>query len=308
MRVVSQQSFGGPEVLEVVEVDRPAPGPGEVLVRVHAIGVNPADWKIRNGQAPLFGDPPFVLGFDVSGVVEQVGAGVTRFRPGDAVHGMPTPPAGTYAEYVCAPAADLSLKPADLDHVHAAALPAVALTAWQALVGLAGVTAGDRVLVHAAAGGVGHVAVQIAKARGAHVIGTARADKHDFLAGLGVDEVVDHTTHDVAEAVTGMDVVLDLLGGRNGASALRSLRPGGHLVSALWDDPGVTEAEVRRQGLRLSLVQVAASGADLDRVDGLVADGRLRVHVDEVLPLAEAAKAHEISERGRVKGKLVLVP
>jgi NADPH:quinone reductase-like Zn-dependent oxidoreductase len=306
MRAISQRTFGGPEVLEVIEVERPEPAPGEVLVRVLAAGVNPADWKIRAGRPPLFGDPPFVLGFDLSGVVERVGPEVTRFQPGDEVYGMPAPPAGTYAEYVAAPAADLVPKPRSLDHVHAGALPAVALTAWQALVAIADVRAGQRVLVHAAAGGLGHVAVQIAKARGAHVIGTARADKHAFLRGLDVDEPIDYTTEDFAVAARDVDVVFDLIGGPYGARSLDTLRPGGLLVAAVWNDPGVEEAEVERRGLRYAPVHVAPSAGDLERINELVERGLLRVHVDQVLPLEDAGKAHEMSESGRVRGKIVL--
>jgi NADPH:quinone reductase-like Zn-dependent oxidoreductase len=308
MRVISQRTFGGPEVLSVVEAARPEPGPDEVLVRVRAASVNPADWKIRSGTPPLFGDPPFVLGFDVSGVVERVGARVTRFKPGDEVYGMPRPPAGTYAEYVVAPAADLATKPPSLDHVHAGALPAVALTAWQALVGIAGVRAGQRVLVHAAAGGLGHVAVQIAKAHGARVFGTARADKHDFLRELGTDELIDYTARDFAEAARDVDIVFDLIGGAYGARSLDTLRPGGILVAAVWDDPGVEEGEVARRGLRYAPVYVGPSGPDLESVTGLVERGLLRVHVDQVLPLEDAGKAHEISQSGRVRGKIVLTP
>lgn len=308
MRAISQREFGGPEVLEVIEVERPEPAPDSVLVRVRAASVNPADWKIRAGTPPLFGDPPFTLGFDVSGVVERVGSRVTRFRPGDEVHGMPTPPAGAYAEYLVAPAADLVAKPPSLDHVHAAALPAVALTAWQALVGIADVQPGQRVLVHAAAGGLGHVAVQIAKARGAYVVGTARADKHDFLRQLGADELIDYTRRDFAVSARGIDVVFDLVGGAYGARSLDTLRPGGQLVTAVWNDPGVTEAEVRRRGLRYAPVHVGPSAGDLEQVDALVERGLLRVHVDQVLPLEAAGKAHEISRSGRVRGKLVLTP
>lgn len=295
-------------MLEVVELERPEPAPDEVLVRVLAAGVNPADWKIRAGTPPLFGDPPFVLGFDVSGVIERVGPEVTRFQPGDEVYGMPTPPAGTYAEYVVAPAADLAPKPRSVDHVHAGALPAVALTAWQALVGIADVQAGQRVLVHAAAGGLGHVAVQIAKAHGAHVIGTARADKHAFLRGLGVDELIDYTTEDFAVTARGVDVVFDLIGGPYGARSLDTLRPGGLLVAAVWNDPGVEEAEVERRGLRYTPVHVTPSAGDLERINDLVERGLLRVHVDQVLPLEEAGKAHETSQSGRVRGKIVLTP
>ncbi|MEJ3653121.1 NADP-dependent oxidoreductase [Actinomycetes bacterium KLBMP 9759] len=308
MRAVNQRVFGGPEVLEQVELDVPVPGPDDVLVRVRAAGVNPADWKIRSGAAPLFGEPPFVLGFDVAGVVEEVGGNVSRWQPGDAVFGMPTPPAGAYAEFVRAPAVDLAPIPDGLDFIQAAALPAVALTAWQALVGIAEVGAGQRVLVTAAAGGVGHVAVQIAKARGAYVIGTARADKHAFLEELGVDASIDYATADVAAEAPDMDVVFDLIGGANGQSSLRSVRPGGMLLTALWDDPGVEDAEVRRQGRRLGVVQVRPSGAELARIGELVAQDLLRVHVQDVIPLADAAAAHRISERGRVRGKLVLQP
>lgn len=304
MRVVSQRRLGGPEVLEIVERDRPAPGPDEVLVRVRAAGVNPADWLVRSGAAPLFGEPPFVLGWDVSGVVEEVGPRVTRFRPGDEVYAMRR--GGAYAEYVVEPAGDLALKPGSIDHIQAGALPAVSLTAWQALVGIAGVGPGQRVLVHAAAGGVGHVAVQIAKARGAYVLGTARAGNHEFLRGLGVDEPIDYTAVDFEAAARDVDVVFDLVGGEYGARSLEVLKPGGLLVSAMIGGPGVTADEAEARGRRFSLVGVRASGADLERISELIESGRLRVHVETVLPLEDVAKAHELGEAGRRKGKIVL--
>lgn len=178
MRAVSQSVFGGPEVLELVEVDRLAPGGGEVVVKVHAVGVNPADWRLRSGQIRYFGEPPFTLGCDVSGVVEATGPGADKFEAGDEVFGMLLSPASAYAEYVVLAQDSLTRKPKSLDHVHAAALPVAALTAWQ---GLAKLRSGDRVLIQAAAGGVGHLAVQFARERGATVIGTARAAKHEFL-------------------------------------------------------------------------------------------------------------------------------
>ncbi|MBG0561334.1 NADP-dependent oxidoreductase [Actinoplanes aureus] len=308
MRAISQSAFGGPEVLELIETDRPEPGPDQVLVRVRAAGVNPVDWKIRSGTPPLFGDPPYTLGFDVSGVVEAVGSRVTRFRPGDEIYGMPAPPAAAYAEYLAAAAADLARKPPRLDHVHAGALPAVALTAWQALVGVANLSAGQRVLIHAAAGGIGHLAVQIAKTRGAYVVGTARKDRHDFLYDLGIDEAVDYTVDDFAVAVRDMDVVLDLIGGAYGRRSLDTLRPGGLLVTAIWTDPGVTEAEAEQWGLRYAAVHVAPSADDLEKINELIGEGRLSVYVDQVLGLEDARKAHELSESGHVKGKIVLVP
>lgn len=193
MRAVMMRSNGGPQVLAVEDVAPPTPVLTEVLVRVRAAGVNPVDAYVRSGAFPLV-KPPAILGWDLSGVVEEVVPGVTRFRVGDDVFGMPMFPraAGAYAEYVAAPARQLARKPTALDHVHAAALPLAGLTAWQALVDTANVSAGQRVLIHAAGGGVGHLAVQIAKARGAYVIGTASRSKYEFLRELGADEVLDY--------------------------------------------------------------------------------------------------------------------
>ena len=188
-QVITQCRFGGPEVLEVEERPLPVPAAGEVLVRVRAAGINAIDLLVRSGTAPLYGEPPFTLGRDLSGVVEAVGEGVTRLRPGDEVFGKVD--AGAYATHVTAPAAHFAAKPATVDHVHAAAAPTATLTAWQALIDIARVGPGTRVLIHAAAGGVGHAAVQLAKAEGAFVVATARADRHDFLRGLGADELVD---------------------------------------------------------------------------------------------------------------------
>src|SRR4051812_48823005 len=225
MRAVSQQAFGGPHVLRLTDVPRPTPLPSEVVVRVHAAAVNPVDAVVRSGAFPMLGEPPFVLGWDISGVVEEVVPGVTRFQAGDEVFGMPFfPRAGNaYAEYVAVPSRQLARKPAELDHVHAAALPLAGLTAWQGLVDAAGVKAGDRVLIHRAAGGVGHLAVQIAKTRGAHVTALASAARHDFVRGLGADEVIDYRTTDFTEAVRDADIVFDSTA--QGAASLRVLRP-----------------------------------------------------------------------------------
>jgi NADPH:quinone reductase-like Zn-dependent oxidoreductase len=233
MRAIRQQGFGGPEVLELTEVKRPVPVPTEVLVRVRAAGVNPVEAVIRSGQFPLLGQPPFILGWDVSGVVEGIEPGVTRFRPGDEVYGLPFFPraASAYAEYVVAPSRQLARKPARLSHAEAAALPLAGLTAWQALVDTAQVASGQRVLIHGAGGGVGHLAVQIAKARGAHMIGTASAAKHDFVAGLGADELIDYRAADFAAHADGVDVVLDTVGGATARRSIGVLRPGGLLVT-----------------------------------------------------------------------------
>ncbi|MFI1104478.1 NADP-dependent oxidoreductase [Streptomyces melanogenes] len=308
MRAVSQRRYGGPDVLEVVTTGRPTPGPGQALVRVHAAGVNPADWKIRSGTVRRFGEPPITLGLDLSGVVEAVGEQVTRFRPGDAVYGCAFPPHGAYAEYVVVPVKALAARPASIDDIHAAALPVTALTAWQALVRVADVRTGQRVLVHAAAGGIGHLAVQIAKARGAYVIGTAREDKHAFLRGLGADELVDYTTTDFAAAVRDVDVVLDPIGGDYGPRSLDTLTPGGILIDVRGTGPD--RAAVREQasarGVRFVEFGFTPSGIDLESVTDLVERGSLRVAVEHVLPLEDAAKAHELSETTHMKGKAVL--
>ncbi|WP_043259476.1 NADP-dependent oxidoreductase [Streptomyces hokutonensis] len=307
MRVITQHVLGGPEVLEVAEVERPAPRANEILIKVRAAGLNPTDWKHR-ATGGFLGEPPFVLGWDVSGVVEAVGVGVARFKAGDEVFGMLSYPwgHGSHAEYVAAPARALVHKPAAVDHVRAGALPLVALTAWQALVENADVQPGQRVLVHAAAGGVGHVAVQIAKARGAHVIGTASAGKHDFLRELGVDEAIDYRETDFAEAVKDVDVVLDTLGGETGLKSLRVLRPGGVVVSIIPIGKDDFHEEAERLGVRAVRMLVDADRADMEAIAELVEAGKLRATIAGAFPLAEAAEAHRLGGTGRTAGKLVL--
>ncbi|MEU8922409.1 NADP-dependent oxidoreductase [Kitasatospora sp. NPDC048545] len=304
MRAVVVEQWGGPENLVEREVERPEPGLGEVLVRVHAAGVNPVDWKTRAGGALIeWGDVPAV-GWDVSGTVEAVGPGVGLFRPGDEVFGMPLFPrqAGAYAEYAVAPARHLARKPAALTHVEAAALPLAALTAWQALVDTADVRPGERVLVHAAAGGVGHFAVQIAKARGAYVIGTASAGKHDLLRELGADEVVDYRTVRFEDVLSDVDVVLDGLGGETAKRSLDVLRPGGRLVTL----PGPDDLPAAPDGVRAVWVLVEPDHLGLREIAALAERGALRPVVETVLPLEQAAKAHELGEQGRTTGKIVL--
>ncbi len=307
MRAISQEALGGPEVLTVVELDRPALGPTDILVRVHAAGVNPTDW-LHRATGLYLGAPPFVLGWDVSGVVEAVGAGVTLRKPGEEVFGMLDYPrgAGAYAEYVAAPSRNFALKPAGIDHTQAAALPVGALTAWQALVDTADVQPGQRVLVHAAAGGVGHLAVQIAKARGAHVIGTASAPKHDFVRRLGADEVIDYTQNDFAEAVRDVDVVLDAVGGDYGPRSLRTLRPGGILVAIVFSHVEYMKSAAEDRGVRLEYLTVEADHAGMTAIATLVGKGLLRAVSESVLPLDQAAEAHRRGETRRTAGKLVL--
>ncbi|MFF4585201.1 NADP-dependent oxidoreductase [Streptomyces sp. NPDC001388] len=307
MRVIRQDVLGGPEVLKEVEVERPAPRPNEVLVRVRAAGVNPTDWKHR-ATGGFLGEPPFVLGWDVSGVVEAVGIGVAAFVPGDEVFGMLPYPFGhgSHAEYVVAPVRALWHKPAALDHVQAGALPLVSLTAWQALVETAALEAGQRVLIHAAAGGVGHVAVQLAKERGAYVIGTASAGKHDFLRALGADEVIDYRETDFTEAVKDVDVVLDTLGGETSVRSLSVVRPGGIVVSILPVGTREFHEEAERLGVRAVRMLVDADRAGMRAIAGLAEAGRLRATIAGTFPLADAAEAHRLGDTGRTTGKLVL--
>ncbi|HLE98348.1 MAG TPA: NADP-dependent oxidoreductase [Gaiellaceae bacterium] len=307
MRAIRQRALGGPEVLELVEVPRPDPGPTEVLVRMSAAGVNPVDWKTR-ARGGFLGEPPFTVGWDVAGVVEAVGRGVTRFATGERVFGMPRFPheAAAYAEYVTSPSRQLARIPERLGDVEAAALPLAGLTAWQALVETADVEPGQRVLILAAAGGVGHLAVQIAKARGAYVIGTARSAKHTFLTELGADETIDYTREAVEERVRDVDVVLDLVGGETSPSALPSLRDDGIFI-AVPSGLGVEQLRELAGGrVRVTGILVEPDRAGMEAIAGLAATGALRPQVARTFPLEQAARAHELGEMGRTQGKLVL--
>lgn len=309
MRAVSQDHGGGPEVLHLIQVARPAPGPTEVLVRVHAAGVNPTDWKTRARGRFLVGvSPPFTLGYDVSGVVAELGDGVTTLAVGDEVFGMPRfpHPAGAYADYIVAPSRPFARKPATMDHLHAGGLPLAGLTAWQALVDTAGVSAGQRVLVHAAAGGVGHLAVQIAKARGAYVYGTATAAKHNLLRSLGVDEPIDYTTTDFGHVATALDAVLDPIGGTTTLRSLAALRDGGTLITLPPLD-AQTSARLRGEHrVTAARMLVEPDRAGLQALGSLADAGALRVKLDTVLPLTRVREAHIRGESGRASGKIVL--
>ncbi|WP_019929407.1 NADP-dependent oxidoreductase [Nocardia sp. BMG111209] len=297
MRAITQNTYGGPDVLRTADLPMPVPAADEVLLRVAATAVNPADWKVRAGSVRRLGAPPFTLGLDVAGTVVEIGSAVTGFAAGDEVFALMLSRRGAYAEYVTVPAANLAVVPAGLDLRQAAALPAAALTAWQAPTEL---RAGQRVLIHAAAGGVGHLAVQIAKLRGAYVIGTARAGNHDFLRELGADELIDYRAVDFTTAVRDVDVVLDLIGGDYGTRSLAVLRPDGRYIDAQGSD-AEDDPRYRR-------FYVTPSGADLAEIGALAAAGRLRVRIERVMSLADVAEAHTLSESGRVRGKIVLIP
>ncbi|WP_207570144.1 NADP-dependent oxidoreductase [Mycolicibacter kumamotonensis] len=306
---ITQHAWDGPDSARLEEVPEPRPAPTEVKVRVHAAGVNPVDYYTSSGRAyNRVLALPFIHGWDVAGVVEEIGYGVNRFNVGDRVFGMPWFPrqAGGYAEFVAAPSRHFAAIPPELSYAEAAALPLAGLTAWQMLVDVARVTAGQRVLISAAAGGVGHLAVQIAKARGAYVIGTARAAKHRFVSELGADEVVDYTTTPVHEVVWDVDAVIQMFGGDAGLAALECLRPGGTLVSAqaAWT-PGLHE-RAEQLGVHACGYLVEPDAAGLDALGALAASGDLRVHIAEQLPLKEAARALQTIGDSRTTGKIVL--
>jgi len=309
VRAVVLHEYGPPEVLAIEEAPRPEPIPTEVQVRVHAAGVNPVDFKTRTGggTAGVLGEPPVCLGWDVSGVVSEIGAGVTRFRVGDEVFGMPWFPrqAGAYAEYVTAPSRHFAAKPAVLSHEEAGALPLAGLTAWQIVVDAIQLQSGDDLLVHGAAGGVGHLAVQIAKARGANVIGTARAEQADWLRELGVDRVIDYKAERFEDLVSDLDAAIDLPG-VYGERTLRVLRPGGMLVSVPSGVPEDLLAKAKESQRRATGFLVEPDPVGLAGLSQLIEAGHLQVKVDRAFDLEHAAEAHRLAEAGHSGGKLVL--
>jgi NADPH:quinone reductase-like Zn-dependent oxidoreductase len=306
MKAVRIRTYGGPAVLAYEDAPRPTAGNGEVLIRVYASTVNPFDCAVRAGYMSGYFQYtlPLVLGTDVSGVVEAVGAGVTDFSPGDAVYAR----AGLFrdganAEYVVAFASDVAAKPPSLDHLHAAALPHVTLTAWQALIEMAQLSAGQTVLIHGAAGGVGHIAVQLAHWRGAKVIGTASVNL-DVLHELKVEQVIDYRTTPFESVVHDVDVVLDTVGGDVQQRSYAVLKPGGLLLSTIQPP---SEETAQEYGVRAQYVGASPPvGKTLTEVAGLVASGQLKPMVSAVLPLSETRQAHEMIEGKHTRGKIVL--
>jgi len=309
MRALVTHDWGGPEQLRLEEIPRPEAGEGELLVRVAAAGINPVDWKTRRNGGLMKSrgiEPPVILGWDISGTVEAVGVGAEGFAVGDEVFGLGKFPKalGGYAEYVTVPAADVAIKPGNISHVEAASLPLAALTAHQAFE-LGGLSAGQLVLVQAAAGGVGSIAVQLAKARGARVAGTAGTANQELLRDLGVDIPIDYTTTDFADAVSDVDVVLESQGGDVRQRSWSVLRPGGVMVSILGPLP---PEDAEAHGVRGVHMLVRPDGAQMAEIAELVATGKLRAIVHETFPFERAADAHRLAEVGHATGKLVLVP
>ncbi len=311
MKAIRIHAWGGPEVLKYEDAPDPALGDDDVLVRVHAAGVNPVDWKVREGRTGIPYAMPMIPGWDLSGVVLATGAKVTRFlTKGEEVYGRPDIRRnGTYAELVAVRASELAQKPESIDHVHAAGVPLAALTAWQSLFNAAPgfqgahLQAGQTVLVHAAAGGVGSFAVQLAKVHGARVIGTCSAKNIDYVRSLGADEVVDYTKKRFEEVVRDVDVVIDLVGGETMSRSWGVLKKDGILVSII-SPPSADEAA--RHGVRAGYVFVQPSADQLQSIATMIDAGKLRACVSKVLPLAQAREAHELSQSGHARGKIVL--
>jgi NADPH:quinone reductase-like Zn-dependent oxidoreductase len=299
MRAVLLSETGAPDVLRVEDLPTPQPGDGEALVRVRAASINPIDWKYRRGLAPK--QLPAVLGNDISGTVEQ--SRTDAFAEGEDVFGFS--PSGGYAEYAVSPAQALASKPEGVAHAQAAALPVAGLTAWQALFDRGGLQRDQTLLVAGAAGGVGHLAVQFAKHAGARVIGTGSSRNRDFVLGLGADEFVDYTSQDVAEAVSGVDVAFDTVGGETTGTLLPTVREGGVIVVIAAAPP---EAEAAARGVRAELLSMSPSSEQLSKIADLVAAGAVHVEIAATFPLEEVARAHELSESGHVRGKLILEP
>jgi NADPH:quinone reductase-like Zn-dependent oxidoreductase len=309
MHAIQQNEWGGVDRLKLVEMSRPIPLPTEVLVKVKAAGINPVDVYTAQGKAYMRAlNLPYVPGWDVAGIVEQVGYGTTRFKVGDEVFGMPWFPraASAYAEYLVAPARHLALKPKQLSFEQAAALPLAGLTAWEMLVDIANVGRGDRVLINGAGGGVGHLAVQIAKARGAHVVAVASGAKHGFLRELGADATIDYTTGAVSDHVDDADVVIELVGGEICLQMLKTLRSGGLLISAqsAWAPQLKNEAE--KLGVRTSWYLVEPNHVGLEALAQMAEQGSLRVEVTASYPLENAVEAMERVAGRRSTGKVVL--
>ena len=306
MKAVRIHSFGGPEVLQLEEVPRPEPRAGEMLVRVMAAGINPLDVKARGGSLKaLMGERmPFILGWDVAGVVERVGPGVTRFREGDALYAfLDRARGGGYAEYTLVQEAEAAPKPPSLSFQEAAAMPLAGLTAWQALFDTAKLEPGQRVLIQGGSGGVGSFAVQLAKARGAHVIATASTANQALLRELGADEVIDYTAERFEARVHDVDVVLDAVGGETLTRSLDVVRRGGFVVS-LVEPPA--PAALEQRGLRGVRASVQSNPAQLAEMSALVEAGRLHPTVSAVFPLEEVRRAHEQIATHHTRGKIVL--
>lgn len=311
MKAIILKDFGSTDELIYEEIINPVPKEDEVLVSVRAVGINPVDAKTRKGKGQALRikeDRPMILGWDISGVVAEVGAGVATFKKGDEVFGMINIPGHgkAYAEFVAAKASHLALKPKNVSHEEAAATGIAAITAWQALMVHAQVKAGQRVLIQAASGGVGHYAVQIAKAQGVYVVGSSSPENKDFVLSLGADQHLNYKNSSWDNEIEAVDIVLEAIGGDNIDRSLRVLKPGGIIISlpsGLSEDVGEKAARQGKQGI---FFMVKSNQDDLQHISSMLADGTLRPHISQVFEFSEIKAAHTQIETGKTRGKIVL--
>lgn len=306
MKAVTINEYGDESVLNYTETERPAPKDDEVLVKVHAAAVNPVDWKIRDGLGEMFGlELPIIPGCEIAGTVEEVGETVENFRRGDAVYGfISLHRNGGYAEYAIAKENEIAPKPDSLDFENAAAIAVGALTSWEAMFDKANLQNGQKILITGASGGVGSMAVQLAKAKGAFVIGTASGKNEEFVRDSGADEFVDYTKQKFEELVKDVDVVFDTVGGDTLARAFQVLKKGGFLVTIV-EPP--SEEKAKEFGINAAMLSgVQPNRKRLTEINRLIDEGKLKTRVAAVLPLSEIKKAHELSKDGHTRGKIVL--
>lgn len=313
MKAMAIQEFGGRDKLQLMDLPVPDVGPEEVLVQVKAAGVNPVDWKIREGflREVLPYEFPIILGWDVAGVIKQVGSEVSQLQNSDEVYSycrLPVMHYGSYAEYLVLPANIVSKKSESLSFEQAASVPLAALTAYQSLFGAGRLQSGETILIHAAAGGVGGFAVQLAKHHGATVIGTASPGNHDYVRGLGADRVIDYSTQDFRAVIRewyplGIDLIYDCVGGDVLEHSVPILNSTGRLITIVEPDQAKT---MKSQGVNVEFVFVSPNARQLDELTKMADQGKLKTDISGTYPLEDAAQAHEKIESHHVRGKLVL--
>ncbi|MDW7773533.1 MAG: NADP-dependent oxidoreductase [Desulfobulbaceae bacterium] len=304
MKAIRIHSHGGTEVLSYEDAPRPALHEDDVLIRVFAAGVNPVDWKIRGGYMRDRIRLPLIPGWDVAGIIEEKGPAVKGLEIGDSVYSRPSILRdGAYAEYIAVKASEVALKPESIDFIRAAAVPLAGLTAWQSLFDLAGLQSGQKILIHAAAGGVGHFAVQFARWAGAHVIATASARNHEFLKSIGAHETIDYNAAAFEDAVHDADVVLETMGGEVWQRSWKVLKKGGIMVSTLRGPEAGGEEALNKL---CAHVFVQPDAVQLGEIAVLIDSGHVRPEIEGVFPLQEAARAHILNQAGHTRGKIVL--
>jgi len=306
MKAIQIHEFGGPEVLKYEDAPKPKPGADEVVIKVFATSVNPIDWKIREGHAkgkfPI--KFPLIPGWDVSGEIDEVGSNILNFRKGDEVYSRPDPTKnGTYAEYVVVKANLINLKPQSIDHEKAAAVPLAGLTAWQALFDYGKLQQGQKVLIHAASGGVGTFAVQFAKWKGAYVIGTTSKENMDFVKKLGADKVIDYKNEKFEEKLKNIDLVIDLIGGDTQKRSLKVIKKGGRLITTVQVE---NQEATKEKNIHIEGFLAQSLPEELEQIKQLIDSGKVKPVVSKIMPLKDAAKAQKLSEKGHTRGKIVL--